>query len=191
MNKPMIIVSGLPRSGTSMMMKMLEAGGVDVLVDNIRKADEDNPKGYYEFEKVKGLKEDHGWLDGAGGKVVKMVSKLLQDLPPDRQYKVIFMRRHMEEIIKSQNKMLQRKGKEKQGDDEVIAELFTKHLAEIEAWITAQDYLDCIYVSYNEMLETPEEHIAQIVQFLGRTLDKAAMKAVIDGSLYRQKKREL
>jgi hypothetical protein len=81
------IVSGLPRSGTSMMMKMLEAGGMEALTDNIRKADIDNPKGYYEFERVKQIKEDQAWLDDAKGRAVKMVSMLLLDLPEGYNYK--------------------------------------------------------------------------------------------------------
>ena len=98
------IVSGLPRSGTSMMMKMLEAGGIEPLIDHIRKADIDNPKGYYEFERVKQIKEDQEWLDDAVGKVVKMVSMLLLDLPPGYNYKIVFTRREMKEILASQRK---------------------------------------------------------------------------------------
>ena len=112
-NNNITIVSGLPRSGTSMMMKMLEAGGLEAVTDEIRKADEDNPKGYYEFEKVKKIKEDSSWLEDVKGKVVKMVSMLLYDLPSDYSYKIIFMRREMNEILASQTKMLGRKGKSK------------------------------------------------------------------------------
>ncbi|MEE8292673.1 MAG: phosphodiesterase, partial [Candidatus Tectomicrobia bacterium] len=107
--QPITLVSGLPRSGTSMMMHMLVAGGMDVVVDNTRQADEDNPQGYYEFEPVKQLKEDASWLDHAPGKAVKVISGLLYDLPPDKQYKIIFMQRRMQEVLDSQRTMLQRR----------------------------------------------------------------------------------
>ena len=100
------------------MMKMLEAGGMDVVVDHIRKADEDNPLGYYEFEKVKRIKEDASWLDDTRGKVFKMVSMLLYDLPADRQYRVIFMKRKMAEMLASQRRMLDRKGSRGAAGDE-------------------------------------------------------------------------
>jgi hypothetical protein len=107
-----VVVSGLPRSGTSLMMQMLEAGGITVLTDGIREPDEDNPRGYYEFERVKALpKGDYEWLESARGKAVKVVSALLEYLPPEYNYKVIFMHRRMEEILASQRKMLIRRGK--------------------------------------------------------------------------------
>ena len=105
-----VVVSGLPRSGTSMMMQMLEAGGMDVLTDGRRTADEDNLKGYYEYEKVKALKTDNSWLPRAGGKAVKIISELLRHLPGTHTYRVIFMRRAMEEILASQDRMLIRRG---------------------------------------------------------------------------------
>ena len=90
------IVSGLPRSGTSMMMKMLEAGGIELLIDRVRVADADNPKGYYEFERVKQIETDQAWLPEAQGKAVKMISALLRHLPADCRYRIIFMeRRHV------------------------------------------------------------------------------------------------
>lgn len=99
------IVSGLPRSGTSMMMSMLEAGGMDVLTDGIRGADEDNPRGYYEFERVKQIEHDKGWLSDARGKAVKMVAALLKYLPPEYQYQVVFVRRNMDEVLASQRRI--------------------------------------------------------------------------------------
>ena len=100
------IVSGLPRSGTSMMMKILEAGGLDPLSDNLRVADEDNPKGYYEFERSKNLKNDNEWLHLAEGKVVKLISELLFYLPDTKNYKVVFMMSSLDEILMSQNRSL-------------------------------------------------------------------------------------
>ena len=110
--EPITIVSGLPRSGTSMMMSMLQAGGRDLLVDGVRTADEDNPKGYFEFERVKQVATDRAWLPEAEGKVVKIITRLLFDLPTDRPYKVVFMRRRLEEVLASQAKMLDRRGED-------------------------------------------------------------------------------
>jgi len=100
--QPIIVVSGLPRSGTSMMMRMLEAAGIQPLTDHIRTADSDNLKGYYEFERVKKLKEgDVAWLSDAQGKAVKIIAALLIELPSNYEYHVLFMRRKMEEILAS------------------------------------------------------------------------------------------
>jgi argonaute-like protein implicated in RNA metabolism and viral defense len=152
------IVSGLPRSGTSMLMKMLEAGGMQVLTDYIREADEDNPEGYYEFEKVKQIKHDESWLEDAEGKVVKMISQLLQHLPPDYTYKVVFMHRRMEEILASQRKMLIRRGAPSdEVSDEQMAALFRKHLKRLKTWLDEQPNFEVIYVSYNEVLANPIE----------------------------------
>src|SRR5215468_11569905 len=129
MNKqPLVIVSGLPRSGTSMMMKMLAAGGIEPLTDNIRTADEDNPKGYFELERVKQIESDKAWLEDARSRVVKLISALLKHLPPSYQYKVIFMRRAMSEILASQRKMLMRRGEPADKvPDEKMAAMFNKH----------------------------------------------------------------
>src|SRR5262245_40494991 len=112
MTDEIIIVSGLPRSGTSLMMQLLDAGGVEVVTDGVRAADPDNPRGYYEFEKVKQVKRDASWLPGVRGKAVKMVSQLLLDLPPTERYRVVFMERDLAETIDSQERMLQRLGRQ-------------------------------------------------------------------------------
>src|SRR3990170_2478282 len=132
----LIIVTGLPRSGTSMMMKMLEGGGVAVITDRQRQADEDNPYGYFELEQVKETKRDSSWLDSSAGEAVKMVSMLLYDLPPDRDYFLIFMKRNLDEVIASQKVMLARKGEAPRADDEEMKRLFSKHLSEIETWLS-------------------------------------------------------
>jgi hypothetical protein len=190
-SKPaVVVVSGLPRSGTSMMMKMLEAGGIAPLTDEIRTADKDNPKGYYEFERVKKLDEgDVVWLDQAGGKAVKVISALLKHLPPGYTYKVIFMQRRMEEILLSQRQMLIRRGEPADSiSDEKMTQLFSKHLEQVQAWIAEQPNVDVIYVSYNEILEDPTGNVEKIGQFLGQHLNKERMVSVIDEGLYRQRK---
>jgi hypothetical protein len=183
------IVSGLPRSGTSMMMRMLEAGGMEVVTDRVRQADEDNPNGYYEFERAKQVKHDQSWLDDAKGKTVKMVSALLADLPNDHGYRVIFMRRRMEEILASQRQMLVRRKQptDSVGDDK-MAGLFEKHLKQVEAWMTQQPNFDVIYVDYNQMLTRPLEHATKVNAFLGNILNTADMAKVVNPALYRQRR---
>jgi hypothetical protein len=184
-----VVVSGLPRSGTSMMMKMLEAGGLEPITDHIRTADDDNPKGYYEFERVKKLPEDTAWLEDARGRVVKIISRLLLHLPPAYTYKVVFMRRKMEEILASQTQMLIRRGKPTDTvSDDKMAALFNKHLLDVEAWVKTQPNMDILYVSYNEILENPSEYIARVNQFLGGALNVDKMSAVVDHALHRQRR---
>ncbi len=183
------VVSGLPRSGTSMMMKMLEAGGIPPLTDEIRTADKDNPKGYYEYERVKKLDEgDTEWVEEAQGKAVKVISALLKYLPQDYTYRVIFMLRNMDEILASQRQMLLRRGEPTDSvSDEELTELFRKHLAQIQAWIDGQPNAEAIYVSYNEVMEDPLEQARTINQFLGDTLEVEHMVQVVDEALYRQR----
>jgi LPS sulfotransferase NodH len=188
--KPTVyIVSGLPRSGTSMTMKMLEAGGIPPLTDQIRGADLDNPKGYYEFERAKKLREgDVDWISEAEGKVVKIIGALLVHLPPNYEYKVLFMRRKIEEVLASQAKMLVNRGEKNKVDDTTMASLFEKHLTQVEDWMDSQANLEYIDVNYNEMLRDPMPLVKKINQFLGGGLDEAAMMGVVDPELYRQRK---
>ncbi|HEX9652166.1 MAG TPA: sulfotransferase domain-containing protein [bacterium] len=189
MNKDaVIVVSGLPRSGTSMMMKMLEAGGLQVLTDNIRSADEDNPKGYYEFEVVKELESNKDWLKDASGKVVKIISQLLKQLPAEYHFKVVFMRRKMEEVLASQKQMLVRRGEPTDtiGDDK-MAKIFQTHLLQVESWLAKQPNIEVLYVHYTEALESPLPVIDKINKFLGGKLDTKKMAAVVDKSLHRQR----
>ncbi|MEA3350945.1 MAG: sulfotransferase family protein [Chloroflexota bacterium] len=186
---PITIVSGLPRSGTSMTMKMLDAGGIPPLTDHIRTADEDNPKGYYEFERAKKLKQgDTDWLPQAQGKAVKLIGALLVELPKGYNYRVLFMRRKIEEILASQEKMLERRGEGKKVDDEAMAALFKKHIKQVKNWMDNQPNLRYIDVDYNAAIQDPLPQAKKINQFLGGDLDEQAMAAVVDPSLYRQRK---
>lgn len=189
-NHTIIIVSGLPRSGTSMMMKMLEAGGIAPLTDEIRAADADNPQGYYEFERVKKLdKGDSAWLNEAQGKSVKIISALLKHLPQTGYtYKIIFMRRNIDEILASQKQMLIRRGEATDRvSDEELAGLLAKHLNHVESWMRKQPNTDFIYTNYNSLLENPHEQIETINRFLGDTLNTQAMASVVDRRLHRQR----
>ena len=190
-DKPIIVVSGLPRSGTSMMMKMLEVGGLPPLVDHIRTADLDNPKGYYEFERVKKLPEgDHAWLVDARGKVVKVIAMLLLHLPATYTYRVIFMRRAMPEILASQRKMLINRGEDPDNiGDEEMARIFNGHLRQVNAWLTNQPNLEHLDVKYSQLVDGSRlEDIERINQFLGGELDVRKMKEVVDPDLYRHRK---
>jgi hypothetical protein len=172
-----------------MMMKMLKAGGLSVLTDNIRAPNEDNPKGYYEFERVKKLSEgDTAWLDEAAGKVVKIITQLLTHLPDSHSYRVLMMRRSIPEILASQARMLERRGEAGGGvSDEQMAELFEKHLTQVYVWMDQQENLSYLDVSYNEALSDPVPTIARIRAFLGGELDEVAMAQVVDPSLYRNR----
>jgi hypothetical protein len=181
------VVSGLPRSGTSMMMRMLDEGGIPALTDDIRKADIDNPKGYYEFEPVKRTRQDPSWLEQSAGKVVKMVARLLMDLPRDREYRVVFMKRKLEEVVRSQNVMLEHKGKaqEQLRDDQVLG-LFRQELQQIDLFLKTHPNFRFIYVDYNRLLSEPAAAVETIDEFLGG-LDTRRMLAVVDPALYRQR----
>jgi len=184
-----VVVSGLPRSGTSLMMSMLEAGGLGVLTDGLRVPDEDNPKGYYEFELVKQIEHEQDWLDDARGKAVKMIAELLKHLPPEYSYKVVFMRRNLDEVLASQHQMLIRRG---EPTDKVkvedMARMYRNHLSRVEAWMTEQPNVDVVYVSYNDLLADPAEQARRVNQFLGGTLETEKMIKTIDASLYRQRR---
>ena len=187
-NEEIIIVSGLPRSGTSMMMRMLEAGGLRVLTDNVRQADEDNPKGYFELEGAKSIARDTSWLPQARGKVVKMISALLRHLPPEYRYRIIFMRREMAEVLASQRQMLIRRGEPSGDDDAKMAELFERHLKQVEAWISQQPNMRVLYISYNEILKHRVDRAKTLNQFMDNQLDVDAMVHVVDEALHRQRR---
>jgi hypothetical protein len=181
------IVSGLPRSGTSMMMKMLEAGGMPILADHLRAPDVDNPKGYYEYERVKQLdKGDHAWLADASGKAVKVISALLEYLPASYAYKVIFMHRRMEEILASQRRMLRNRGEPfAQDSDEEMGQLFEQHLVKVKTWLQTQPHILMLHMDYNQMVANPHPQIQALNNFLDNMLDEARMLAIVDAGLYR------
>ncbi len=185
-----VIVSGLPRSGTSMMMRMLEAGGLPILSDGLRAADPDNPEGYYEFERVKQLdKGDTAWLAEADGKAVKVISALLEYLPASYRYRVLFMNRRMGEILASQRKMLERRGESTTVDDEQLAAILEKHVRKVKAWLSTQPHFCLLDVDYNAMMVDPRPYVSRINRFLDGLLDEARMVAVINPALYRNRER--
>jgi hypothetical protein len=182
------VVSGLPRSGTSMMMRMLERGGMPVIVDQRREADDDNPNGYYEFEAVKKTRDDPSWLNGSSGKAVKMVYKLLYDLPKNQHYRVLFMRRKLDEVLASQRTMLERNGEKNDGvSDDTMAKLFVAELTAFENWLKQQPHIKCIDVDYNRVQREPVAELERVNEFLEGGLDVRAMADVVDSSLYRNR----
>lgn len=186
MDSEIIIVSGLPRSGTSLMMQMLDQGGIEVVTDNIRTADTDNPRGYYEYEQVKKIKEDVSWLPATRGKAFKMVSQLLYHLPPGERYRIIFMERDFDEMLASQEKMLQRLGRPAAPRDQ-IRRAFTTHLEKLRAWLPEQKHMAVLTVSYNELLEHPFDQTQRVGTFLGGQANVEKMVKAIDPTLYRNR----
>ena len=187
--KPIVVVSGLPRSGTSMLMKMLEAGGLPVLTDGLRAADEDNPKGYYEVERIKGLAHDadKSWLAEARGKVIKVISYLLKSLPPHFNYRVVFIRREMEEILASQRKMLARRGETEDTPPERMRALFEDDLWRAGYQLKRRPEFETIELHYSAVLARPLEEARRLAEFLGGGLDVEAMAAAVDPQLYRNR----
>jgi len=182
------VVSGLPRSGTSLMMQVLEAGGMPVLTDNIRARDEDNPKGYYEYEPVKKTKTDPAWVENAVGKAVKMVYKLLYDLPEKYEYRVIFMRRKMDEVLASQRVMLNRtKQTDVYQSDEKLADFFNRDLENVYLWLENQKNFSMVLINYNKIIESPLTECHRVNEFLGLGLDVNKMASVVNPSLYRNR----
>ena len=189
---PVVVVSGLPRSGTSMAMKMLEAGGVAVVTDGIRGADVSNPKGYYELEAVKQLDKNGNtaWLREARGKAVKIISFLLTYLPETHNYNVVFMQRDLGEVIASQNKMLVERGEAQDGrgdDDARMLALYRQHLDKVMRFMAHRRCFRLLKVSYGDAMAHPAVEARRISDFLGGTLDVDRMAAVSDPALYRNR----
>ena len=188
--KPIVVVSGLPRSGTSMMMRMLELGGMELVTDNIRQLDEDNPRGYFEIERIKELDKgkDKSWLREARGKVIKVISFLLKELPSDHEYRIIFMQRHLDEVLASQEKMLDRRSEENQTSDEKMRVSYKKHLKDADFFLRYRKNFQSISLKYEEVIQDPAGHAKRVNDFLGGNLDVTAMTSAVEAGLYRNRK---
>ena len=183
------IVSGLPRSGTSMMMQMLEKAGLDILTDKIRKPDESNPKGYYEHEEIKKLATNKKWLKNAVGKTIKVIAQLLLQLPAKYHYKIIFMNRDIDEVVKSQHKMLVSKGKAKEDTFPVNLKItFVKTIKKVQFWANKNHNVEILYMNHKDLIEQPEKEALKIIEFLNLDIDSKKIASVIDKKLYRTKK---
>jgi Sulfotransferase domain len=182
------IVSGLPRSGTSLMMQMLTAGGMTMLTDHERKADVDNPKGYCEWEPAKQLPKEPNRIDEAEGKVVKVISQLLLAVPPGRKYKVVFMERPLPEVLASQDEMLKRRGKTDSVSHDVLTKAFTNHLRDVGEALQKRPEIEVLRIGYRRLLQDPKKHAESIKEFLGLDLNTGAMAAQVDPALYRNRR---
>ena len=173
-----------------MLMGMIAAGGIETVADGIRKADDDNPKGYHELERVKELDKggDTAWLESASGKCVKVISFLLQHLPSTHHYKIVFVRRNLREVLASQRKMLERRGASG-GDagDEEMAKIFAAHLARTERQLAARPNCEVLYVDHRATLNSPRDVATQVSRFLGDRLDVEKMAGAVDDELYRNR----
>ncbi|MGI9556625.1 MAG: sulfotransferase domain-containing protein [Solirubrobacterales bacterium] len=188
--QPIVIVSGLPRSGTSMMMRMLEAGGIPIMTDAEREADIDNPKGYFEFERIKNLEKekDKSYLREGRGMAVKAISFLIKDLPDDNDYRVIFMRRDLDEVLTSQEKMISRLD---QGDTsaerEAMKEAYRNDIVRTRLHCRKRPNFELIEVHYKTAIGDAAAVARAVNEFLGSGLDEAAMREAVDASLYRNR----
>lgn len=188
---PIYIVSGLPRSGTSLMMQMVAAGGIIPLTDHERTADSDNPHGYLEYERVKRLPDgDTAWLAEADGRVVKVISALLPSLPALYEYRILFMQRDLDEVLASQRVMLARRGEPvpSVAEEAELKMIFAAHLQQIDRWAAGHANVRVLKVPYRELVERPQALVPTITAFYDLPLNEVAMLAAVDSSLYRNKK---
>ena len=186
-----VVVSGLPRSGTSLAMQMLAAGGLPILTDGLRAADRSNPRGYYEWERIKRLPQEPASLAEAEGKAVKVISSLLFALPFDHDYRILFMMRPLEEVVASQSAMITNLGTK--GPALAAAQMaaaLKAHLAETSAWLDRQSYIKVCRLNYHDTLHDPRGQAGAIASFLGVPLDTGAMAREVDVALYRQRANE-
>lgn len=185
------IVSGLPRSGTSVMMQMLKEGGLPLLVDGERQPDDDNPRGYLELEAIKSVARDPSCLQDAQGKAVKVIHSLIPHLPLDRPYRVIFMQRNLEEVMASQRKMLDRQNRKGAAlPDAQLKQIFSNQVSSTLRWMREREMFRVLETSYAELIAEPAKIAARVNDFLGGGLNEAAMAAAVDPSLYRNKQQK-
>ena len=187
--RPIIVVSGLPRSGTSMAMAMLTEGGLQCLDDGVRTADEHNPKGYFEDERVKTLEstDDTGWIREARGKVVKVVSPLLKNLPSGESYRVLFMLRDLDEVLASQKKMMDRRGEQHDVQDDQMKRIYRDHLTKVDTLLKSRADTTVKYLEFRSVIDRAREMADQIKAFLDLDLDLDRMAAAVDQKLYRNR----
>jgi hypothetical protein len=188
--EPVAVVSGLPRSGTSMMMRMLEAGGIAPFTDGERSADIDNPEGYYEYRRVMDLERDADkrWVREARGRALKVISFLLRHLPPDNAYRVVYMRRNLDEVVVSQDKMLDRLGRPApDADVEATKEAYRNDIVAARLFARRQPNMEMLEVHYAEAIADPFGTARAVNRFLGGSLDEAKMAAAVNERLYRNR----
>ena len=170
------------------MMKMLSEGGLSVITDGLRNADDDNPNGYFELEAVKDLpKGNTAWLENAGGRAVKVVSYLLEFLPPKHSYKIIFLQRELSEVLISQQKMMANRKEGNPISDEQMRQEFQTHLAAVKAWLARQPNMEVLYLNFNFLMDNPEAFCSRVNEFIGIPLKIDRMVSIPDKALYRNR----
>ena len=179
-----IVVSGLPRSGTSLMMQILQKAGIPLLTDEKRRADVNNPRGYFEYQPVKKLKEDNSWLHRARGKALKIVSPLLVYLPDAFHYQIIFMQRSLDEIIASQNKMLNSRAIPPTPSQR-LRNYLANHLLQINTYLSNKKNISVLKIDFKTLIDQPETELAKLSEFLGHPFNHETIKSVIQRDLYR------
>jgi hypothetical protein len=167
-----------------MLMQMLKAGGLEILTDNVRQPDENNPKGYLEYAPVKNLKKDQSFLAEADGKVVKVITQLLKYLPDQFHYKVIFVKRNMHEILASQQKMI---GKAGETYSVSLAQAFEREIELVDTWAHKEPNVEILYLNYEDVIYDTDAQITLISGFIGKDLDKKKMKEAVHPDLYRNR----
>jgi hypothetical protein len=188
--EPVVVVSGLPRTGTSMMMQMLAAGGIEPVTDGLRAPDEDNPEGYLEYEPVKDLEDaaDHRWLHDARGRAVKIIAFLLEHLPETHNYRVVFMNRKLDEVLASQATMLDRRGETDETEDARMRRLYIDLLARTRTMLSHRAHFEVHHARYPEVIADPLGNAREVSRFLGGGLDVEAMASVVNPELYRNRR---
>ncbi len=184
------VVSGLPRSGTSLLMQMLHAGGMPVLIDDLRPPDQANPLGYFELEAVKQTRQNPAWTTHAAGRAVKVIYRLLRDLPPSLNYRVLFMRRDLDEVVASQQAMLGRPPMAPLERQRLVG-VFHRELTEVDYWLNSARHIQLLNIRHAELITQPQAPISRICNFIGRPLDQAAMAAAVRPTLHRQRPERL
>jgi hypothetical protein len=188
-DRSVTIVTGVPRSGTSLVMQMLAAGGLPIASDGVRRADPDNPRGYFELEAARSLARDASWLPGIAGRAVKLVHTLVPSLPPDLLYRVLIVRRRLDEVLASQRVMLARRGPAPDAAEDVrLLPVLEEQLAGLERWLDAREDLAWLGIDYAELVADPGRVTARMNAFLGGGLDERAMAACVDPALHRERR---
>lgn len=183
-----VLVSGLPRSGTSLMMQMLRAGGMELMTDGLRPADEDNPEGYWEWEDIKKMPQQPLIIEQAHGKATKVISALLPSLPPKHKYRIIFMTRPVQEVVASQWTMLERRGTDPKSQRAHLEETQARHALEMLAALRQHPRVVLLEMDYPALVADPARGAAQVAVFLGEALTTPeAMPAVVQPKLHRNR----
>lgn len=184
---PLIIVTGLPRSGTSLVMSLLHAGGHPILTDSLRPPDPDNPHGYFEYSPVKSLMSDATWLPAHHGQAIKIISPLLPYIPTSLPLKVILIERPLAEVLASQAAMLTRAGKPQPADPALLARAWQNQIATTHTLLAHRPHTQLLTLQHRELLQNPAAEIDRLLNFLPTLRNRAALLRTIDPALHRQK----